>query len=84
MKNLPPFEQWFYRDDYRALDYRIRFGENEGHDAVYLSSYLHDARIDPAKIVCQRKNWSFRWSAIPGSWQKAARLRNSGTSGANW
>ncbi len=54
MKKLPAFEQWFYRENYESLDYRIRFGENEGHDAIYLSSYLHDARFNLEKIVCRR------------------------------
>ncbi len=54
MKKLPSFEQWFYRKDYETLDHRIRIGENEEHDAIYLSSYLHDARFNLEKMICRR------------------------------
>ena len=49
------FGQFFHTSQYSPIDFQIRGGADGRHDAIYLGSYLHDARFKLADVRRQAK-----------------------------
>ena len=50
----PDFGTWFRATEPQRICYEIRNDANRLHDLVYLSSYLHDARLCPSSVKLTR------------------------------